>query len=85
MILLKKEREDGTPAACGKYDTSGDMNRGSPVAAAIASTEPGSGVSGAAVACGNGAASTVCSESITTSADLNMARSVVHGRSRDHG
>ena len=46
MIRPKYFSGEGTDADCGTYDTSGETKCGSVVAAAIASTDPGSGTSG---------------------------------------
>ena len=47
----RKPRGEGTVADLGRYDTQGERKRLSPVAAAIASTEPGSGTSGDGLVC----------------------------------
>src|SRR5207302_11487364 len=46
MMRPKYFSGEGTDADCGTYETSGETKRGSVVAAAIASTDPGSGTSG---------------------------------------
>src|SRR5437899_5357972 len=46
MMRPKYFSGEGTDADCGTYETSGETNCGSVVAAAIASTDPGSGTSG---------------------------------------
>ena len=46
MMRPKYFSGEGTDADCGTYETSGETKCGSVVAAAIASTDPGSGTSG---------------------------------------
>ena len=62
---------EGMPGWSGTYDTHGDRKRGSVVAAAIASLEPGSGVSGA------------CARAADVAAESAMGRARASGETRE--
>ena len=69
MIRPRNFSGDGTVSDCGIYETQGETKCGSVVAAAIASTDPGSGISGF---CAIALTLNHANETIHTSATRNM-------------